>query len=1078
MIAKSTVVFRSTLLYFFLCLLRMAKKGIRLFKLASQIQVGKDRIVEHLQSKGFDIQNKATTTVDDEMLDVVMQHFQREAIAAERQEEKFEAHRKTRQAAEDKLAGEADLLSPVDGENQLPLLGGVEPEAETAAKTADAETSDAETAPAESQLSAETDPPTQEAPAGDSDVPVAEEAPPRQEDSPGSSAEEEAKDGIPVGSVITLEEPTKKGKSKSGKKSKAKTAAESPVEATPAEGEAEPQDKRAAAKKKPEPASEVIEAETSTAEEVAATIAEPEADAAIATDSPEQTPEADTTVLAEESAEIEAESAFETDSGDEQELVEAEDDAEVTAADETEEIGGKKRRRKKKIAEIEYQTGESPQLKGLTILGKIDLVPRAKKKDVAKKRIKKEKSEADPAVDPVKQEIRSKGSKQKFSNRIDLGSESESAKGKKRRKKSKKVKVSAEEVDKAIRKTLAGADDSSISMRSKMRQRRRQERAEEQERLRELEEQESTLLRVTEFITVAELANLMNQPVNELILKCMQLGLMVSINQRLDNDTITLIADDYGYEIEFDEEFSDDSIADEEDPEDTLRSRAPIVTIMGHVDHGKTSLLDHIRSANVVAGEAGGITQHIGAYNVNVHDDKSITFLDTPGHQAFTAMRARGAQVTDLVVLIAAADDNVMPQTIEAISHARAANVPIVVAINKIDRPDSNPDRIRQQLSDHDVLVEDWGGKVQTVEISAKTGQNVDQLLEKILLEAELLELKANPGRSARGTIIESKIDKGKGAIATVIIQKGTLKVGDPFICGIHSGRVRAMIDERGHRVEEAGPSTPVQVLGFDNAPQAGDQFVVTVSESEAKQLASKRAHIKREQAYKQIRHITLDDLAHDIALGGVQDLPIILKADADGSVEALTDALHKLSTEEVRVSVIHKGVGAITESDIILAAASNAIVIGFHIRPTPQAKKLAENEGVDIRIYRIIYDCINEVKLALEGLLRPEIKEEISGMVEVRDIFKISKVGTIAGSYVLEGKINRNDNIRLVRDGFEVYEGKIASLKRHKDDVREVDSGYECGIVLEGFNDIKVGDIVESVKITEIKRKLEKSAS
>jgi translation initiation factor IF-2 len=494
---------------------------------------------------------------------------------------------------------------------------------------------------------------------------------------------------------------------------------------------------------------------------------------------------------------------------------------------------------------------------------------------------------------------------------------------------------------------------------------------------------------------------------------------------------------------------------------------------MGHVDHGKTSLLDYVRRSNVVAGEAGGITQHIGAYEVTLPDGKQITFLDTPGHEAFTAMRARGAQVTDIVVLVVAADDNVMPQTVEAISHAQAAGVPIVLAINKIDKPEANPDRIRQQLSEKGVLVEEWGGKYQSVELSAKTGKNVDQLLEKILLEAEVLDLKANPDRLARGVVIEAELDKGKGIVSTVLVQKGSLRIGDSFICGIWSGRVRAMFDERGRRVEVAHPSQPVQLIGFDGIPQAGDELVAMASERESREISMKRQQLKREQDFRQRRMITLDDISKQIKEGQVKDLRIIVKGDVDGSVEALSDSLMKLSTEEVKVVVIHKGVGGISESDVLLAAASQAVIIGFHVRPNLNARRLAESEEVDIRLYNIIYDAINEVKSALEGMLAPSISEQVLATIEVREIFKISKVGTIAGCHVQEGKIVRSNKVRLVRDGLVVFDGTIASLKRFKEDVREVEQGFECGIGLEGYNDIKVGDTIEAYTLVETKRKL-----
>jgi translation initiation factor IF-2 len=562
--------------------------------------------------------------------------------------------------------------------------------------------------------------------------------------------------------------------------------------------------------------------------------------------------------------------------------------------------------------------------------------------------------------------------------------------------------------------------------------------------------------------------------VSELIKKCFDLGMMVSINQRLEKDLIVLLAEEFGFTIEFQKEYQEDVLEDIDDKEDgEMINRSPVVTIMGHVDHGKTSLLDYIRKANVVAGEAGGITQHIGAYKVYLENGKQITFLDTPGHEAFTAMRARGGQAADIVVLVVAADDSVMPQTIEAINHALAANVPIIVAINKVDKPDSNPAKIKQQLADNGILIEEWGGKYQSVELSAKFGTNVDELLDKILLEAEVLELKANANRNARGVVLEAKLDRGKGVTATVLVQKGTLNVGDNFIAGLFSGRVKAMYDEREHKINKALPSTPLQVLGFDGMPQAGDMFIVLESERDIKEISLKRQQLKREQDFRQVRFVTLDDISSQIKQGKTVELKIILKGDTDGSVEALAESLQKQSTQEAKVIVIHKAIGQISESDVLLAEASNAIIIGFNVRPNLNARKLAEKNQVDIRMHNIIYNVIDEVKLALEGMLEPEISEEVTSTIEVRDVFKIPKVGNVAGCFVQDGKIARGNKVRLLRDGFVIFNGNLLSLKRHKDDVREVDAGYECGIGLENFNDIKVGDIIEGYKIVETKRKL-----
>lgn len=728
-------------------------------------------------------------------------------------------------------------------------------------------------------------------------------------------------------------------------------------------------------------------------------------------------------------------------------------------------------REETEVAEPQKAREQREHLPGLKIKGRVDLEELSQRKkeeqeDVSEVKAKKKRKKRKKKV---REESRTDVAKQRDTHEID-----EAAPKKKKKKKLRVRNIDEEEIQEAIRKTLASMDESGASTRAIARKKRKRERLEEEQRKLELKEKERKNLQVIEYITVGELASLMNVPPNELIQKCIELGMMVSINQRLDEDVIILLAEEYGYQVTFQEEFAEDVIEEEKDDPSKLKPRAPIVTIMGHVDHGKTTLLDFIRKTNVVAGESGGITQHIGAYEVLLDNGKTITFLDTPGHEAFTAMRARGVQLTDIVVLVVAADDNVMPQTVEAINHAQAAGVPIIVAINKIDKPNANPDKVRQQLADRNVLVEEWGGKYQSVEISAKQGINIDQLMEKILLEAELLDLKANPERRAHGVIIEAELDRGKGIVATVLVQTGTLRVGDPFIAGLYSGRVRAMFDERENRLEAAPPSKPVQVTGFDGMPKVGDKFIVLKSEAEAREIAMKRQQLKREQDLRQIRHVTLDDISKNIQTGDVKELSLIVKGDVDGSVEALSESLEKLSNNEVKVNVIHKGVGAINDADVLLAAASQAIVIGFHVRPLSTTRKLAENENVEIRLYSVIYDVINDVKSALEGLLSPEIKEEITGVAEVRETFKVPKVGTVAGCYVQEGKISRNAKIRLIRDGIVLYEGNLASLKRFKDDVREVEAGYECGMGIEGYNDIKVGDVIEAYKLVEQKRTLQ----
>ena len=636
------------------------------------------------------------------------------------------------------------------------------------------------------------------------------------------------------------------------------------------------------------------------------------------------------------------------------------------------------------------------------------------------------------------------------------------------------VELSDEQIKNQIKETLEKlTNKGGKSKGSKYRKEKRTYRREQDELQQELEAADRTL-RVTEFITVSELASLMDVSATEVISACFSLGVMVTMNQRLEADTLTLVADEFGYKIEFaDADLEAESEEEVQDTEEDLLPRAPIVTVMGHVDHGKTSLLDYIRKTNVIAGESGGITQHIGAYNVKLENGQRITFLDTPGHEAFTAMRARGAQVTDIVIIVVAADDDVMPQTKEAIAHAQAAGVPMIIAINKVDKPNANPDNIRQQLSGMNILVEEWGGNVQAQEISAKFGNNVDLLLEKVLLQAEMLELKANPNKHATGAIIEASLDKGRGYVSTVLVQAGTLRVGDYVVAGKNHGKIKAMLDERGRQLTEAGPSIPVTILGLDGAPTAGDKFKVYEDEREAKSIANKREQLQREQTIRTKKHLTLDELGRRIALGDFKELNIILKGDVDGSVEALSDQLQRLSTAEISVNIIHKGVGQITESDVLLAAASDAIIIGFNVRAGANAKELADREEIEIRTYSIIYAAIDDVKEAMEGMLSPEIREQVIGNVEIRETFKISKVGTIAGCMVLNGKVTRNSKIRLLRDGIVKYDGELESLKRFKDDVKEVTKGYECGLNIKGYNDIEVGDILEVYEEIEVKKKL-----
>ena len=637
-----------------------------------------------------------------------------------------------------------------------------------------------------------------------------------------------------------------------------------------------------------------------------------------------------------------------------------------------------------------------------------------------------------------------------------------------------KAAVSEEDVQKQIKETLARLTSKGGKAKgAKYRKEKRDAVSQRQQEELELQEQESKTLKITEFVTANDLANMMNVPVIKVISTCMSIGMMVSINQRLDAETINIVAEEFGFKTEYVSAEVVEAISEEEDNEEDLEPRAPIVTVMGHVDHGKTSLLDRIRQTNVIAGEAGGITQQIAAYNVKLKDGRPITFLDTPGHEAFTAMRARGAKVTDIAIIIVAADDNVMPQTIEAINHAAAAGLPIVFSINKIDKPGANPEKIKETLANMNYLVESWGGKYQSQEISAKQGIGIDELLEKVLLEAELLELKANPNKRATGSVIESSLDKGRGYISTVLVHNGTLKQGDIVLAGTYFGRVKAMFNERNQRIDEAAPAAPALILGLNGAPQAGDMFHVLESEQEARDIASKREQLQREQGLRTQKILTLDDIGRRIAIGNFQQLNVIVKGDVDGSVEALSDSLIRLSTEEIQVNVIHKAVGAISESDITLAAASDAIVIGFQVRPSVAARRIAEKDGVEIRLYSIIYDAIEEITSAMEGMLSPDIKEEITANVEVREVFKITKVGTVAGCMVKEGKIKRSNKIRLIRDGIVIYSGDLGSLKRFKDDVKEVAFGYECGLNIHNYNDIKVGDIIEAFEQIEVKKTL-----
>ncbi len=978
----------------------------RLIKIAKELNVGTGTIVEHLSKKGFDIENKPTAKVTDEMYAELLKEFQK-SIAIKEQADQ--------------------------------LVIGTRP------------------------MAVKKDPPP--TPVFKEPAPKTTAAPPAEEKKPETQERPQIRlkivDKIDLGSKL---KPTKEDKPESAPEPEVQEKPETPAPPKPQEEKEPVTSKEPVVAETPEQKQEPREAKP----------AEPEKEKekpAAQTETPEK-PEEIPAPKKEEAAPVQK--------------------ADIQAA-QPESSGS------------DIIRAEAPELRGLKILGKIDTDKLKKTKKVKKKK-EKEKEKVKPKetapdagasadknkpksgqADANKDDADKKKRRRKRKKVVASPNEASQNKGTDTRKKpgtggrkeNQAPEVSDKEIQEQIRATMARLSGGGKKKRQKLRRDNR-ERMRERQEMMDMESQ-SDKFQVTEFISVQELANLMDVGVSDVIMTCMNLGVIVSINQRLDAEIIELVASEFGHEVEFisaEEQIGLEEEEIEDDAED-LEPRAPIVTVMGHVDHGKTSLLDYIRSAKVVEGEAGGITQHIGAYEVSLEGGRKITFLDTPGHEAFTAMRARGAKVTDIAIIIVAADDSIMPQTKEAISHAEAAGVPIVFAINKIDKPGANPEKIKKDLASMNYLVEEWGGKYQSQDVSAKTGQGIEELLEKVLLEAELLELKANPQRRAIGTILEASLEKGRGYAAKILVQTGTLSIGDPMVVGEYAGRVKAMFNERNKRVDEAGPSTPVLVLGLDGAPQAGESLKVTETEQEARQIASKRAQIIREQSTRATKRISLDEIGRRLALGNFKELNLIVKGDVDGSVEALSDSLIKLSQETVQVNVIHKAVGQIVESDVLLASASDAIIVGFQVRPSSGARKLAEREGVEIKTYSIIYEAIEEIKLAIEGLLEPTKEEKIVGQAIVREVFKISKVGTVAGCYLDEGKLTRNTHIRIVRDGIVIFPtregatGEISSLKRFKEDVREVKSGLECGITIKNFNDIKVGDVIEGFEIMEIKQKL-----
>ena len=1008
-------------------------KGIRLKKAATELNVGISTLVEFLAKKGHQVETNPNTRLTAEQYDIVATAFQGERAVKE-QADKIEitpsGNNLVVEASPDERKEDPEEVI-IKNYNSSPIETKGTPKPVESAVTPD----EAEVPGAQAEPAPAAEPAVPAAPAEEAQAPAPEataDAPAQESEAAANEAtqgeEVPAFNPIQVGDVriinkidldaINSKMRPDKAKKKKGKAEKAeKTPAEPQAQASKAKPAETPKQKEKPVAPEPQPA--------------APEPVEPAAPAPAPTPAPVKEPE---------------------------------------------------------FIETQYQKLEGPKLVGMVDLSQFEKSKSSSGEKRKRKRIKNKgvkvngvngQPEAGQAAAPASAKSSNKSNRKAETPKSGTDTKSEksekSEKKKKKEKKVVKVEIDESEIEKQIRDTLARLSPMGKSKTSKHNREKRQKVHQriEEEQLNEMESQKT--LQVTEFVTANELATMMNVPVTQVISTCMSVGIFVSINQRLDAETIKLIADEFGFEINFASADVIDELnkIEEEDHPEDLIIRNPIVTVMGHVDHGKTSLLDYIRKTNVIAGEAGGITQHIGAYEVTTAEGRKITFLDTPGHEAFTAMRARGAKVTDIAIIVIAADDRIMPQTVEAINHAQAAGVPIVFAINKIDKPGADPDRIKTELANMNLLVEEWGGKYQSQDISAKKGINVEELLEKVILQADIMELKGNPNKRAKGTVLESSLDKGRGYVAKLLVEDGTIRKGDPIVAGAISGRVRAMYNERNQEVMSAGPSQPVLLLGLTGACQAGDTFNVTESEKEAKDIASKRTQLQREQGLRTQKHMTLDEIGRRIAIGNFKELNVIVKGDVDGSVEALSDSLLKLSTDEVQVNVIHKAVGQITENDVLLAESSDAIIIGFQVRPSVGARKMAETEQIDIRLYSIIYDAINELKDAIEGMLSPETQEKIVANLEIRETFKISKVGTIAGCMCLDGKITRNHNVRIIRDGIVVYTGKLASLKRFKDDVKEVVSGQDCGLNIEGFNDIKVGDIVEAYEIIEIKRKL-----
>jgi translation initiation factor IF-2 len=1029
--------------------------GKRLSKIAKECNVGISTIVDFLHKKGFQIESNPNTKISEDMVDLLRQEYRSDFTVKQESEKLVERKQKGKKSSVsiDDLKEEQDVDEDTDVEDEVPPV--VKPEKKK-----------------EEKPTAEFSTPKQKMDVkvvGKIDLDQKKKAEEQQkeeqkkvEETAAVESKETAKAADKPEKSSQEEKKTEDKEPEVGHSKKDESEKETPDQKVdiPVEVEKPDKDLKVVGKidleKKPE--------ETDQKEVKAEDVSEKKEKGASKETKKEVKPEK------EQAAPVEKKSAEQKPA---EEKPAEEKPAEEKAAPETAPAAEKEDSTKKDADS--FMPTKVKKLSGPTVVGKIDLPANARnnesrdeqrKKKKKRKRIRKEKERVNIADKQQPQNANGAG-------KVAPQDKKEKRKKTKAKKRPARPEVSEEDVQKQIKETLARLTSKGKSKTSRHRRDKRDAAAQKEQDEMDRMTEESKVLKVTEFLTANDLASMMDVQVTQIISTCMSLGLFVSINQRLDAETITLVAEEYGYSVEFISVDAAEAIEEKEDNPEDLKPRPPIITVMGHVDHGKTSLLDHIRKENVIAGEAGGITQHIGAYNVELADGREITFLDTPGHEAFTAMRARGAQVTDIAIIIVAADDNVMPQTIEAINHASAAGVPIVFAINKIDKPNANPDRVKEELANMNYLVEEWGGKYQSQDISAKNGVNIDQLLEKVLLEADLLELKANPDKPAVGSVIESTLDRGRGYVATLLVQSGTLKTGDLLLSGQYYGHVKAMYNERNQNIDKAGPAEPVLVLGLNGAPQAGEKFHVMENEKEAKDIATKRSQLQREQGLRTQKHITLDEIGRRIAIGNFQELNLVVKGDVDGSIEALADSLIKLSTEEIQVNVIHKAVGQISESDIMLAAASNAIVIGFQVRPSLAARRIAEKEEIDIRLYSIIYDAIEEITAAMEGMLSPEIKEQITATVEIRDVFKITKVGTIAGCMVKEGKVKRSSKVRVIRDGIVIYTGELGSLKRFKDDAKEVASGYECGLNIKNFNDIKIGDIIEAFEEVEVSRTL-----